>query len=94
LNDPALEKAFVDQRPIADAFVQWVADLELCGAAGESAAHAGHHVAIDDQVAGAGAALPGGPEGSPERAFDREIEVGVRQDHERVLAAELERRHL
>ena len=46
---------------------------------------------MQDDAAGCGAALPGRPEGSPERAFEGEIEVGVFEDDHGVLAAHFKR---
>ena len=46
---------------------------------------------LQQDAAGGGAALAGGSEGSPERAVEREFEVGVVEDDLRVLAAHLER---
>ncbi len=45
----------------------------------------------DDQPRRRGAALAGGAEGAPERALDGQLDVGVVQHHDAVLAAELER---
>ncbi len=46
---------------------------------------------MDDQPAGRRAALAGGAEGAPERAFDGQIEIGIFHDDLGVLAAEFER---
>src|SRR5205085_8603714 len=45
---------------------------------------------LDDDAARGGAALAGGAEGRPEDAVDGQVEVGVVEDDDRVLAAELE----
>ena len=42
---------------------------------------------MQDDAAGGGAALAGGAEGSPERAFNGEVEVGVVEDDHGVLSA-------
>ncbi len=42
---------------------------------------------MNDDAAGGGAALAGGAEGSPERAVEGEVEVGVVEDDHGVLAA-------
>src|SRR5438132_1535170 len=59
---------------------------------------AGQEVVVDrlvhDHGAERGAPLAGGPEAAEERALDGEIEVGVRHDHERILAAEFQARRL
>src|SRR5215217_7139901 len=46
--------------------------------------------AMDDHGAERGAALPRRAEAAEERSLDRQVEVGVGHDHERVLAPELE----
>ena len=45
---------------------------------------------VDDHAARRGAPLARGAEGRPEDAVEREVEVGVVHDDDRVLAAELE----
>ncbi len=45
---------------------------------------------LDDHAAGSGTALARGSERRPEDAFDGEVEIGVLQDDDPVLAAELE----
>ena len=44
---------------------------------------------MQDDAAGRGAALSGCPKGSPERAFEGQVEVGVFEDDHGVLAAHL-----
>ena len=44
----------------------------------------------DDQARRGGAALAGGVEGALHGALDRDVEVGVVEHHQRVLAAHLE----
>ncbi len=46
---------------------------------------------VDDQTRRSSATLSGSAESAPERAFDREIDIGVVQHHDDVLAAHLER---
>ena len=48
----------------------------------------------DQDAAGGGAALAGGAERAPERAFDGKIEIGIVDDDHGILAAELERARL
>ena len=45
---------------------------------------------VDDDAAGRGAALSGRAEAAPQAAVDRQLEVGVVEDDDRVLAAHLE----
>src|SRR4051812_34236396 len=49
---------------------------------------------VRDHGAERGAALPGRAEAAEHRALDSELEVGVRHDHKRVLAAQLQARRL
>ena len=49
---------------------------------------------VHDRGAQRRAALPGRAEAGEQRALDREVEVGVVHDHQRVLAAQLEARRL
>ena len=68
---------------------------------GRAQAHGGHQVgdpahevvverAVDDRAGGGGAVLAGVDEGCRDGTVDRGLEVGVVEDHERRLAAELE----
>ena len=50
-----------------------------------------HDGPVHDDPAGRRAALAGRPEGRPEDAVGREVEVGVGQDDDPVLAAQLQR---
>ena len=67
------------------------ADLESFGAGDEFLGEFGGDLLVQDDAAGGGAALAGGAEGSPERAVEGEVEVGVVEDDHGVLAAHLER---
>ncbi len=84
-------RRLIDQRSHLDAFVEAVADFDLLRALDKHVDSFFGHVAMHDQPAGRGAALTGGAEGAPQRAFDGEIEIGVFHDDLRILAAELER---
>src|SRR5690606_15835583 len=94
LTAPRLEEAFVDERAVVDGLVERIADHELARTANELALHRRHHALVDDDVPRARAALARGAERRPERAFDGELEIGVRENDQRILSAELERRHL
>ena len=94
LPHPVFEKAVVDERPIVVGLVQRIADAKRLSAAQELVAHGGSHASVDDHVAAARAALAGSAERGPERSFHRQLEIGIGQDDERILAAELERRNL
>ena len=81
----------VDLRADFDGFVEAVADFELFGAGDEFLGELGGDSLLQQDAAGGGAALAGGSEGAPERAVEREIEVGVVENDLRVFAAHLER---
>ena len=49
------------------------------------------HALLHDQAAGGGAALPGGAKASPHGAVDCQVDVGVFQNNDGVLAAHLQR---
>ena len=49
---------------------------------------------VEDEPAGGGAALTGGPERAPQDSFQRQVEVGVVHHDHRVLAAHLQRQPL
>ena len=49
-----------------------------------------YHLLVDDDPARSGAALTGGAERRPDDPVDGQVEVGVVEDDDRVLAAELE----
>ena len=49
-----------------------------------------YHLLVDDDAARRGAALAGGAERRPDDPVDGQVEVGVVEDDDRVLAAELE----
>ena len=85
-----VELLLVDHRADLGAGLERVVDLELLHAFD----HPRDEAVVDglghDQARGRGAALPGLEEGAIDRAADRDVEIGVVQHHERVLAAHLE----
>ena len=86
-----LHLALVDRRPHVDALVEPVADLQLLGALHQRIDELLVHALLHDDAAGRGAALAGGAERSPQRAFQRQLEVGVVEHDHRILAAQLQR---
>ena len=72
-------------------FVEAVADFQFLGAVDEALDEFAIHAFLHDDAAGRSAALAGGAERSPERAFDGEIEVGVVEHDHGILAAEFQR---
>ena len=46
---------------------------------------------MQQQTAGGGAALAGGGERAPQRAFERQLEIGIVEHNHRIFAAEFER---
>ena len=81
----------VDRRTHVDALVETVADLQLLRARHELIDELLVHALLHDDAAGRGAALSGRAERSPQRAFQREIEIGVVEHDHRILAAEFQR---
>ena len=69
-----------------------VADAAPSTAAREAGEELVVDLLVDDRDAERGAPLTGGAETAEQRALDGEVEVGVGQDDQGVLAAELERR--
>ncbi len=93
---PSLEpfgEAFTQHRAVEN-FFRRVADRGFSDRAGEAGEELFVNRLVDDDRAQRGAALPGGAEAGEECAFHREIQVRVRHDDERVLAAELQARRL
>ena len=85
-----VELLLVDHRPDLGAGLERMVDLELLHAFDHRRDEAVVDGLGDDQARGRGAALPGLEEGAVERAAHRDVEIGVVQHHERVLAAHLE----
>ena len=83
--------AGIDLGAYLDGFVESVADFEFLCAVDEAGGELGGNSLLEQDAAGGGAALAGGAEGSPERAVEGEIEVGVVHDDLRVFAAHFER---
>ena len=62
--------------------------MRSCGALDELLRESASNLFVDQYAAGGGAALAGGPESSPECAFDGEIEMGIVHDDHGVFAAD------
>ncbi len=85
--------AGIHLRPHFNRLVQSVADLELFSPFDKPFREVLRNALLQQDAAGGGAALAGGAEGAPERAVEREIEIGVVEHDHGVLAAHL-KRHL
>ena len=73
-----------------DARLEAVADAELARPRDELLDELVVDLAVDEEARGRRAALAGRAEGAPHRAVDRQIQVGVFHDEDRVLAAHLQ----
>ena len=87
----SFELAFVDQRPHVGGFFDARTEAELSGAGRKPLDQPVVDRLVDEQAAGGRAALAGGAEGAPERAFDGQVEIGVVHDDFGVLAAAFQR---
>src|SRR5690606_17583935 len=85
-----LELGAAGDRANVGARFQRIADADLR----QPRLHARDELVVDrvlhDQAAGRGAALAGGEERTVDRALHRLVQVGIGQDHQRVLAAHLQ----
>ncbi len=84
-----VELRVVDRRTDVGLRVEAVADDELCGAGVEPLDEFVGDRVLDHRAARRGAALAGGPKGALDRALDREVQIRIREDHDRILAAHL-----
>ena len=94
VGDVALDlrdRGLVDQRPDLHAFGEPVGDLQPGGRLGEGADEVVVDAVLDEEAVGRDARLAGVPELAHHRAGDRLGQVGVVEDDERRVAAELER---
>ena len=80
----------VHQRADVRCLVQAVAEAQGFGAGDELLGEGVQHALLDDHAAGSGAALAAGAEGAPHSALDRQVDVGVAEDDDGVLAAHLQ----
>ena len=79
-----------DQRAHGDGLVEGVAEDDALGALGEAVEEGVVEAALDEDAGGVGADLAGGVEVAEHGAADGRLEVGVVEDQQRGLAAELE----
>src|SRR5205814_8944896 len=82
-----LERTFVDHRADVDALFPARAEAQLLGRLDEPRLQLLVRALLHDHARGRGAALAGSAEGRPEDPLDRELEIGVVEDDDRVLAA-------
>src|SRR3990172_7959865 len=85
-----LELGPVDDRADLRRLVEAAAEAQRAGARDELPREAVQDAVVDDHAAGGGAALAAGAEGAPDGALDREVDVGVVEDDDGVLAAHLQ----
>ena len=85
-----LERGAVDDRADVGVVLEAVAEPQLLGALDELRLELVVDLLVRDHAARRGAALAGRAERRPEDPLDREVDVGVVHDDDRVLAAELE----
>ncbi len=86
-----MQLPFVDCGAHLRGFVEAIAHAKFPGAVDKLFYEVLVNTLLHNDAAGRGAALSGGAEGAPQRAFEREIEVGVVEHNHRILAAKFER---
>ena len=79
-----------DDRAHLRLVLQGIADADLAGAGDEIAEEAVVDVLMEEEAGAGGAALAGVGEDGEEGAVDRLVEIGVREDDVRALAAQLQ----
>ena len=86
-----LHRLLVDQRALLGAVLQARADLELDASGGELLDELLIDAGLHEEAVGADAGLAGVAVFGDDRAFDRAVDIGVVEDEERRVAAELHR---
>src|SRR5205823_14283677 len=84
------ERALVDDGPDVDALLPTGAEPQLLGDRDEPLLQLLVRALLHDHARGGGAALSCRAERRPDDPLHREVDVGVLEDDDRVLAAELE----
>src|SRR3954469_3385732 len=85
------DRLVVDQRALLHAVLEAVADLELSGRGGKPLGESIVDAVLDEEAVGADAGLAGVAVLRSDGAFDGAVEVGVVEDDEGGVAAELHR---
>ena len=85
-----LDRLLVDERPLRHAGLRPVADLELADSGGELGDEGVVNAVLRVDAVGADAGLAHVAELGDDRALDRGVDIGVVEDDERRVAAELE----
>src|SRR5207248_10902856 len=89
-SNDVVELALVDDRTDLDVRVEWVADLPAFDAGEQLLLERVVDGVLHVDAARGRALLSGRPEGAGKRRLDRAVELGVGEDDQRVVAAELE----
>ena len=92
--DHLAHRPVVDQRAQVGVVLEPVPEPQLLGARLQPVDEVARDVPVEQETAGRGAALSGGPERAPQHALERELEVGVGHHDLRVLPTHLEREPL
>src|SRR5215472_3459008 len=85
-----LQLLLVDSWTHLHSFVEPIAHLEFFRALDQPLVEFAVDPLLHDDAAGRGAALSGGAEGAPERAFEGELEIGIVEDNHGILTAKFE----
>ena len=84
----ALQLALIDGRAHVGGFVETVADTQFASALDKAADKLSIDSLFRNDAAGRGAALAGGAESTPQRAFNREIQIRVVKHDHGILATQ------
>ncbi|MNO75559.1 hypothetical protein D3C76_666130 [compost metagenome] len=83
--------ALVDQWPLGDAIIETAADLELRNPLGQACDKGVVDAGLHQEAIDADAGLPGVAEFGDQRAVNRAFQIGIVEDNERRVAAQLQR---
>ena len=86
-----LELTLVNSRTHICGLIQSIPDPQLARAFDKAIHKVVINTFFDDDAAGCGAALSSRAERAPQRAFERQLEIGIVEHNHRIFAAEFER---
>jgi hypothetical protein len=89
-----VQRVFLDHGAHVRVILEAIAEAQGADALDETLEERVVDLVVEQETAGGGAALAGGPERAPEHALEGEVHVGVRHHDLGVLAAHLEREPL